>query len=228
MKRRHGLAGFVAVSAAMHAAAAVILSGVPVRLAPKGSAAAPAIAAGSTAPAPRLRSALRGAFHVVALHVDDAVAAAPDLEERARATRERDAARSADARESGAAADAEGSAWDALAAAMLSSESMGVGPRTTGPETTGPGRFVPPVPVRVVWPEFPPSARRGRAGGSVLVRVHVTRQGLVDSVRVERPLPEPALNAAAMEAARHLLFEPARMDGRPVDYWFTYPVTFAP
>jgi hypothetical protein len=25
-----------------------------------------------------------------------------------------------------------------------------------------------------------------------------------------------------------LLFEPARVDGRPVAVWFSYPVTFAP
>jgi TonB family protein len=61
-----------------------------------------------------------------------------------------------------------------------------------------------------------------------VLRVHVTPRGTVDDVLVVRGNAAPDAERAAVEAARRLLFEPARRDGLPVDVWFTYPVRFDP
>lgn len=251
-RRRQGYAVFIALSIALHASLAALpasappwkipssgaVSGVAARVrageAASGVAArvraveaadirgADAADAGRTASA-RFRGAVRGSFVVVRLDLDAAVA--PELPRSERtAGEERTFLETETAHSSGSA----GGTQEALEEAVLSSAAGEGAPRSRGAGSDERGRLVPPVPIALAWPEYPGSARAGRSGGSVLLRVHVTAFGAVDSVVVVKPLPDEALNAAAEAAARRLRFEPARIDGRPVAVWFSYPVTFTP
>jgi protein TonB len=75
-----------------------------------------------------------------------------------------------------------------------------------------------------VPPEYPPAARDAGLQGIVLVGVHVSRTGLVDSVRVIRSIP--GLDSAAVAAVSQWRFKPARYRGNPVAVWTSIPVRF--
>jgi TonB family protein len=92
--------------------------------------------------------------------------------------------------------------------------------------STVPGRYSAPVPVIMMWPDYPSSARRRGVRGTVVVRVHVTAEGKVDKAEVVSGLENRACRKAALEAAMKLRFLPAVLDGEPVDAWFSYPVEF--
>ena len=90
----------------------------------------------------------------------------------------------------------------------------------------GRGRYEPPVPVIMMWPKYPASAKRRGVKGTVVVRVHVTVGGGVDRAEVVSGLEDEACRQAALEAAKGLRFLPATLGGRAVDAWFSYPVEF--
>ncbi|MBN1504283.1 MAG: energy transducer TonB [Candidatus Eisenbacteria bacterium] len=90
----------------------------------------------------------------------------------------------------------------------------------------GVGRYEPPVPVIMMWPEYPASAKRKGIRGTVVVRVHVTAEGRVDQAEVVSGLTDEACRQSALEAARGLRFLPATLGGEAVDAWFSYPVEF--
>jgi len=90
----------------------------------------------------------------------------------------------------------------------------------------GQGHYEPPVPVIMMWPRYPASARRRGIEGTVVVRVHVTTEGGVDRAEVVSGLDDEACRQAALEAARGLRFLPATLGGTAVDAWFSYPVEF--
>lgn len=96
----------------------------------------------------------------------------------------------------------------------------------TGEGLSGRGHYEPPVPVIMMWPKYPASARRRGIKGTVTVRVHVTSDGVVDQAEVVSGLEDEACRQAALEAARGLRFLPATLDGKAVDAWFSYPVEF--
>jgi protein TonB len=91
---------------------------------------------------------------------------------------------------------------------------------------SGRGRYEPPVPVIMMWPKYPASAKRRGVKGTVVVRVHVTAEGGVDRAEVVSGLEDEACRLAALEAARGLRFLPATLGGKAVDAWFSYPVEF--
>ncbi|UCF78821.1 MAG: TonB family protein [Candidatus Eiseniibacteriota bacterium] len=88
------------------------------------------------------------------------------------------------------------------------------------------GTYSAPVPVIMMWPDYPSSARRRGVRGTVNVRVRVTSEGKVDRAEVVSGLEDAACRRAALEAAAKLRFLPATLDGKPVDAWFSYPVEF--
>jgi len=100
------------------------------------------------------------------------------------------------------------------------------GKHTGGEVSAASGRYSAPVPVIMMWPDYPSSARRRGIRGTIVVRVHVTAQGKVDEVEVVSGLEDRACRRAALDAARKLRFLPAVLDGEPVDAWFSYPVEF--
>ena len=88
------------------------------------------------------------------------------------------------------------------------------------------GKYTPPTPLVMTWPDYPASARKRGIRGKVVVRVHVTAEGTVDRAEVVSGLEDPTCRAAAIDAALKLKFMPALVGGKPVDAWFAYLVEF--
>jgi TonB family protein len=80
--------------------------------------------------------------------------------------------------------------------------------------------------VRRVEPTYPPSARDGGIGGSVVLTAIVGRTGAVENVNFVRG-PE-SLAEAAMEAVRQWVYEPYRRNGEPVAVQIMITVKFTP
>jgi protein TonB len=78
-----------------------------------------------------------------------------------------------------------------------------------------------------VTPHYPYSARRRGIEGTVMLKVLVTAQGLVEVVQVERSAGHADLDQSAMEAVRRWRFQPARRrGGEPVAMWVLIPVQY--
>ena len=75
-------------------------------------------------------------------------------------------------------------------------------------------------------PVYPPSAQAAGITGTVVVRARIGLDGGVEVAQVVHSIP--ALDAAALAAARSWRFEPARCGSRPVRVWLTLPVAFPP
>lgn len=73
---------------------------------------------------------------------------------------------------------------------------------------------------------YPARAWRDGAGGTAVVRIHITEAGAVDSVEVARSSGHAALDSAALADARRLRYRPARRGETPVDVWATLPVRY--
>ena len=77
-----------------------------------------------------------------------------------------------------------------------------------------------------VRPSYPAEARQAKAQGTTLLRVHVTADGRIDEVQVERSAGHTALDRAAADAIRKWRFEPARSGSGAVAVWVVVPVEF--
>lgn len=113
----------------------------------------------------------------------------------------------------------------------------GAGPALPGPMVPASGTAGPaagpvihdftataPAILRRVDPLYPDLARRARVQGTVVLMMVVDELGVPMQVRVlDGP---PALQDAAMQAARQWRFEPARMEGRPVAASFRLTLNF--
>lgn len=62
--------------------------------------------------------------------------------------------------------------------------------------------------------------------GETTLRIFVTAQGSVDSVRVEQSSGHAAFDSSAVHGAQALRFEPARRGEEPVGVWVLLPVEF--
>lgn len=62
--------------------------------------------------------------------------------------------------------------------------------------------------------------------GQAVLRLFITEQGGVDSVRLERTSGYAAFDSAASRGATDLRFEPARRGEEPVGLWVLLPVDF--
>lgn len=62
--------------------------------------------------------------------------------------------------------------------------------------------------------------------GETTLKLFVTEQGTVDSVRVEKTSGYEAFDSAAVRGAQVLRFEPARRGEEPVSTWVLLPVQF--
>ena len=74
-------------------------------------------------------------------------------------------------------------------------------------------------------PQYTEIARKARIQGIVIVEAIIDRAGNVSAVRVLKPLPM-GLDQAAVEAVKRWKFEPARLNGRPVDVFYRLTVAF--
>lgn len=73
---------------------------------------------------------------------------------------------------------------------------------------------------------YPDRAWRERVGGETRLRIHITREGTVDSAYVVRSSGHAALDSAALAGARSLRYRPARRGEEPVAVWAVLPVRY--
>jgi len=79
---------------------------------------------------------------------------------------------------------------------------------------------------RHVAPVYPRSARAAGAEGTSLLRVHVTRSGRVDGIRIERSAGDAALDRAAEAAVRRWRFAAPVPSEDPAGVWVLAPIEF--
>jgi len=77
-----------------------------------------------------------------------------------------------------------------------------------------------------VTPRYPITARRAGIEGPVIIRAIVRKDGTVDSAEILRDLPL-GLGEAAREAVERWRFIPAKLDGQPIDVYYTVTVNYA-
>ncbi len=76
-------------------------------------------------------------------------------------------------------------------------------------------------------PRYPLESRRLREQGKVVLNVHVTRLGYVDTVRLLESSGYQRLDDAAVQAVSSWCFRPAlNLEREPVDDWVKMPVSF--
>jgi len=99
-----------------------------------------------------------------------------------------------------------------------------------GPGGGGPGVGIaydtPPEAVQTEPPLFPEEARRAGWSGTIHVRISVDTAGRVTAVAAEDGAGQPAVQRAALEAARRWRFRPARRNGVPVAAEVVVPFRF--
>jgi len=93
------------------------------------------------------------------------------------------------------------------------------GPRRTGDDVSE------PVVKKRVEPVHPEAYRRARIGGIVMLEVVISKEGVVEEVRLLKSLA-PDLDAAAMDAVRQWTFSPGKLDGKPVPVIFPVAIGF--
>jgi protein TonB len=86
---------------------------------------------------------------------------------------------------------------------------------------------VQPLPVEMPRPTYPLLARRKGWEGLVLLAVEVNELGCPNTIQVKRSSGYPALDEAAMEAAKRWHFAPARKAGRIVTATVEVPIRFS-
>lgn len=77
-----------------------------------------------------------------------------------------------------------------------------------------------------VRPRYPESARRAGVQGTTLLKIRVLENGRVGEVVIEQSAGHRDLDAAAAEAVKKWLFEPARQGKEPIAVWVILPVKF--
>jgi protein TonB len=126
--------------------------------------------------------------------------------------------------------------------ALLAAQSTAPAAGWTAPATppqAAPVAPAPPAPPRIVPPSFdaaylknPPPAyprlsRRQGEKGKVILRVHVTPEGLADQVQVRTSSGFERLDEAAAAAVRQWRFAPARQGEVAVAAWVLVPIMFS-
>jgi TonB family protein len=74
--------------------------------------------------------------------------------------------------------------------------------------------------------KFPEGAWQEGLEGTTVLKLLISRQGIVDSVMVLESSGHPSLDSAALAQASVLRFEPAAQGGDPVQVWGRLPVIF--
>ena len=80
---------------------------------------------------------------------------------------------------------------------------------------------------RITKPPYPPSSRRAGEEGTVRLKAFVTKSGRAKDVQVVKSSGFPKLDEAAVrEVQRNWRFVAGKEDGKAVDMWHTFAVTF--
>ena len=80
--------------------------------------------------------------------------------------------------------------------------------------------------LRTTQPRYPTAALRRRQEGSVLLRVTVAADGHPSRLSIQHSSGYPVLDQAAVQAVSEWVFEPARLDAKPVQSEIEVPVRF--
>jgi len=88
------------------------------------------------------------------------------------------------------------------------------------------GGIVPPRKLREVKPTYTERARAACVGGRVVLQSVIAKDGSVRDITVLRHLP--GLTVAAVSALRRSTFQPATVNGKPVDVYYNSTITFTP
>lgn len=112
-------------------------------------------------------------------------------------------------------------ATDAPSESEGTSEGVPEGVGETAPVGGGGGGSIsPPRPLHLVVPRLPGDVDKRRARGeAVYLLVEVLSDGSVGDVKIEKASRIPALNTAALAAARRMRYVPASRDGAGVAQW---------
>jgi TonB family protein len=84
------------------------------------------------------------------------------------------------------------------------------------------------IPESLVQPSYPEALRKAGIQGAVLLQTKIDRQGRVSEVEVlhtEQP-DHPSMAAAAIEAIEQWRYEPATLEGQPVEVYVTLTIQF--
>ncbi len=79
--------------------------------------------------------------------------------------------------------------------------------------------------IKKVDPRYPADAKKERVQGAVLVDVGIDKNGKVTEAIASKS-PDERLSKAAIDAVKQWEFEPAKMDGKPVDVKATITINF--
>lgn len=88
------------------------------------------------------------------------------------------------------------------------------------------GKVDPPKVLKMTRPPYPETAKNRGATGTVILRAVIQRDGSVGSLTTIIS-PDPDLAAAAVEAVQNWRYEPARLNGHPVDVETLINIDFA-
>lgn len=87
------------------------------------------------------------------------------------------------------------------------------------------GTMTRPVQLSGRQPRYSELARRAGVQGTVILEAVIDKEGRVSNVRILKGLPM-GLDAEAVSAVQEWIFEPARLDNRPVAVYYTLTVNF--
>jgi len=99
-------------------------------------------------------------------------------------------------------------------------------PRTFADTKRVGGAVKAPVAIKRIEPKYPEKARLLRISGIVILECTIDKSGVVRDGRVLKGLPAPTMAYAALEAVRQWQFQPATVDGEPVNVFFNLTINF--
>ena len=86
----------------------------------------------------------------------------------------------------------------------------------------------PPVVIKKVSPKYPVILKKLNIQGQIKLDVEVLKDGTVGRIEVVESVLQGSggLDQAAIEAVRKWIFQPAKVNGKPIDCWVTFPINF--
>ncbi len=101
------------------------------------------------------------------------------------------------------------------------SSGQGSGANSTFTQASGDAQYL-----RNPKPEYPLIARQRQWGGEVILRVHVTTEGICDQISIERSCGHEMLDKSALEAVKKWRFIPAKRGDTAEASWVFVPIKF--
>ncbi len=90
----------------------------------------------------------------------------------------------------------------------------------------GMGGPLPPTPIQQEKPPYPPLARRRGYQGRLVLKLLVSKDGRVATVRVVKSSGYSILDRAALKTVKRWRFIPARLGSETIPFWVEVPVVF--